>query len=166
VTSRANSLVAAIATLKSAGARIFVVANLPSSFPVNDATQQQLRSLYNQTLFSGLTSHAVAVIQADINSVRVAINNNPAQYGFTSTSTAAGNTACTAPSGVTTAWALLCSSNPNSPSTFASSAADMTHLFAGGPNPVCRIYGNANINPATSPRISRPLPAAGRAKVW
>jgi outer membrane lipase/esterase len=130
MTSRAISLATAIASLKSAGAKNFVVANQPASFPLNDATQRQLRATYNQSLFSSLASQGVTVIQADINSVRLAINSNPAQYGFTTVSNAAGNTACTPPPGVTTAWGLLCSSNAGAPSTFASPTADTTRLFA------------------------------------
>ena len=224
VTARANSLATAIAGIKSAGGRNFLVANLPASFPTNDATVRGLRATYNQVLFAGLANLGVSVVVADINAVRVAIAANPAQYGFTSTGTAAGSTACSVPSGVTTAWSLLCSSNPGAPSTFVAPNADTTHLFAddqhlatagqkivadalynallqaglgsaaqtgtvvefyepdldnffitadpveqafvdsgavgrwqrtgntfaaGGPNQVCRFYGNANINPAT-----------------
>jgi phospholipase/lecithinase/hemolysin len=129
-TSRATGLAIAIASLMSAGAKTFVVANLPAAFPLNNPTEQQLRAGYNQTLFSSLASQSVPVIGADINSVRLAINNNPAAYGFSSTSNTAGGTACTVPPGVTTAWSLLCSSNPSAPSTFSSPNADMTHLFA------------------------------------
>jgi len=224
VTSRATSLATAIASLKSAGARIIVVANLASSFPMNSVPDQQMKATYNQALFTSLTNQGVSYILADINSVRLAINSNPAQYGFVAVNTAPGNVACTIPSGVATAWALLCSSNPNSPSTLIAPNADLTHLFAddqhlatagqkivgdyiynlilqagfasaaqtgtvveyfnpdlnnffitadpveqvfvdsgavgrwqrtgntfaaGGPDPVCRFYGNANINPAT-----------------
>ncbi len=130
MTTRANSLATAIASLMSGGAKRFVVANLPASFPLNNPTQQQLKAAYNQALFSSLASQGVPVIQADIDSVRLAIQNNPGQYGFTSISNAAGSTACTAPSGITSVWGLLCSSSPNAPSTFASPNADMTSLFA------------------------------------
>jgi phospholipase/lecithinase/hemolysin len=130
ITSAANSLVTAIKSLQIAGAQHFIIPNLPFSFPTNDATTQAARKLYTDTLFSSLASQGVNVIQADYNSLRVAISNNPAQFGFTFTGTASGTVACTQPSGVTSAWALLCSSNPNSPSHFRSTNADLTSLFA------------------------------------
>jgi phospholipase/lecithinase/hemolysin/sRNA-binding regulator protein Hfq len=117
LTNSANRLATAIASLKSAGAKHFVVV-------------MQSWASYNQALFSSLASQGVSVIQADTNSVRIAMTNNPGQYGFTSVSNAAGHTACTVPSGITTAWALLCSSNPNAPSTFSSPNADTTNLYA------------------------------------
>lgn len=119
MTSRANSLATAIASLQSAGAKRFVV-----------AMQQQVTGAYSQALLASLASQGVSVIVADVNAKIVAILKNPAAYGFTSTSNAAGRTACTVPAGLTTAWGLLCSSTPNSPSTFASPNADLTNLYA------------------------------------
>ena len=130
VTSRASSLALAIASLKTAGARSIVVAGQPASFPLNDAAQRQLKAAANQALFTGLASQGVTVIQADIDSVRLSIYNNPAQYGFTTVSNAAGSTACVAPSGVTSAWGLLCSASPGAPAPFATPTADLTRLFA------------------------------------
>jgi phospholipase/lecithinase/hemolysin len=130
LTSRAGSLARAIASLASAGAKHILVANLPASFPLNNTAQQQLKAGYNTALFASLANQGVAVTMADINSVRLAIQGNPSAYGFTSTGNAIGQTACSVPAGITTAWGLLCSSNPNSPSTFVSSNADMTRLFA------------------------------------
>ncbi|CAN5446827.1 hypothetical protein BH11PSE11_BH11PSE11_30970 [soil metagenome] len=130
LTSRANSLATAVASLMTAGGTRFVVANLTSSFPSNNAGVRQLKDTYNQALFTGLGNQRVPVVVADINAVRVAIQNSPASYGFSSTSNVAGQTACTAPPGITSGWALLCSSNPGAPSTFTSSNADMTSLFA------------------------------------
>ena len=129
ITSSANSLATAIATLKLAGARTIVVASQPESFGLN-ALQRQLKAAHNLTLFSSLASQGVTVIKADINAIRLAISNNPTHYGFSSISTAIGSTACTVPAGITTAWGLLCSSNPNAPSTFATPDADMTRLFS------------------------------------
>ena len=126
----AGSLAMAVAGLASAGAKTIVVANQPASFPMNNAALQQLRAGYNEALFSGLAARNVPVIEADINSLRVSIQNNPGQYGFTSVSNEMGATACTTPAGVTTAWALLCSSSPGAPSTYASPSADTTSLFA------------------------------------
>jgi phospholipase/lecithinase/hemolysin len=130
VTAKAAALVTAMASLKAAGAKYFVVANLPASFPLNNATERQLRAAYNQALFAGLANQGIAVIQADIDSLRVAINANPGQYGFTSTSNAIGGTACTTPAGLNNSWALLCSANPGAPSTFVAPDAGLTHLFA------------------------------------
>jgi outer membrane lipase/esterase len=119
LTSRAISLATAIASLKSAGAQLFVV-----------ALQQQATGTYSQALLASLSNQGVPVIVADITTIMGAIYRNPASYGLTSVSNAAGHTACTPPPGITTAWALLCSSNPNAPSTFSTPNADMTNLFA------------------------------------
>lgn len=129
ITGSANSLATAIRRLKTAGARTIVVASQAESFGL-DALQRQLKASHNLALFASLANQGVTVIKADINAIRLAISNNPAQYGFTSTGTAIGSTACTVPSGITTAWGLLCSSNANAPATFSSPNADMTHLFA------------------------------------
>jgi outer membrane lipase/esterase len=128
VTDAANALAQAIASLKGAGATHLVVANLTSSF--GTTTVQQLDATYNQALFSALSGLGVVVIQADINAVRLQIRANPSQYGFTSINNLPGNTACTQPAGITSAWALLCSSAADAPSTFASPNADQTLLFA------------------------------------
>jgi hypothetical protein len=60
----------------------------------------------------------------------LAISANPANYGFTSIGTGAGQMGCTQPNGVTTARALLCSSDPNAPSTWVSATSPQTKLFA------------------------------------
>lgn len=130
MTQSATALAGAIASLKSAGGTQFVVANQAESFPMNDTAEQGLKIAYDQALFAALASQGVSIIEADINSIRLAIQENPAQYGLTSVSNAAGSTACVAPTGITTAWALLCSSSPGAPSGFASPEADTTSLFA------------------------------------
>jgi phospholipase/lecithinase/hemolysin len=130
VTQAAQELATAIASLNAAGARSIIVAGLDYSFPLNNANEQALRLLYTQTLWNQLTTLGVPFVKGDVNVVHVAANSNPAKYGFTSTSNTAGNTACTEPSGITTAWALLCSSNPNAPSTLVSPNAPQTYLFA------------------------------------
>jgi phospholipase/lecithinase/hemolysin len=122
----ANALAQAITSLKAAGATHIVVANLASSF--GTGTTPQLKAIYNQALFGALSGSGVSVTEADINSVRLQIAVNPSQYGFTSISNA--NTACAKPAGITSAWALLCSSSPSAPSTFVSPNADETLLFA------------------------------------
>jgi outer membrane lipase/esterase len=60
--------------------------------------------------------------------MRLAIAANPASFGFQFIDTT--NVACTKPAGVSTAWALLCSSNPAAPSHLVAPNADQTRLFA------------------------------------
>lgn len=86
--------------------------------------------LYSQTLWSSLAAQSVQFIPADWNAVRVAIAANPTAFGFISVSNAVGQTACSKPTNVTTAWALLCSSNPAAPSHFVTPNADQIYLFA------------------------------------
>ncbi len=130
LTTAATGLATAIARLKNAGAQTIVVAkNQPSSTTGTNVIVQYAVN-FSETLFSTLTNQGVNYITADVYSVMLSIFSKPASYGFTSTSTLAGHTACTAPPGVTTAWGLLCSSNPNSPSTFSSANADQTNLYA------------------------------------
>jgi outer membrane lipase/esterase len=128
VTDAASTLAHAVASLAHAGATHLVVANLTESF--GSTPVQQLDATYDQALFSALSGLGVNVIKADINAVRLQIRANPAQYGFTSISNSAGSTACTQPAGITSAWALLCSSAASAPSTFAAPNADQTLLFA------------------------------------
>jgi outer membrane lipase/esterase len=132
VVSAANSLTAAVANLQASGARYIVVPNTPSSFPMGggagNAETRQLRSLYNQTLWSGLSAAGVNFIPADYNAMRLAIASRPASFGFEFIDTA--HPSCTQPAGITTAWALLCSSNPAAPSHFVTPNADQTRLFS------------------------------------
>jgi outer membrane lipase/esterase len=126
----ASNLSSAIASLRNAGGRFFIVPDLPYSFPLNDPTTQQARLLYSQALWSDLAASGVNFIPADYNAVRLAIQANPSSFGFVSISNAAGSTACTKPAGITTAWALLCSSSPSAPSQLVAPNADQTYLFA------------------------------------
>jgi outer membrane lipase/esterase len=132
IVSAANSLAGAVANLQVAGARYIVVPDLPSSFPTGggggNATTRQDRLLYNQTLWSGLAADGVNFIPADYNAMRLAIASNPALFGFQFIDTV--NVACSQPAGVTSAWALLCSSNPAAPSHLVAPNADQTRLFA------------------------------------
>jgi outer membrane lipase/esterase len=129
----ANSLAGAIANLQAAGARYIIVPDLPFSFPTGggagNAETRQARLDYSQALWSGLAAAGVNFIPADINAVRVAIAANPSSFGFQFVGNGAGQVACTNP-GVSSAWALLCSSNPGAPSTFVTPDADQTRLFA------------------------------------
>jgi outer membrane lipase/esterase len=132
IVNQANLLVASIAQLKAAGARYILVPDLPFSFPggAGNADTRADRLLYSATLWSGLAAAGVNFIPADFNSVRLAISANPSAFGFEFVDTALGHTACIKPATVDSAWALLCSSNPGAPSTFASPTADQTRLFA------------------------------------
>jgi phospholipase/lecithinase/hemolysin len=126
----ANDLATAIASLQTAGATKILVATLASSFPGNDPGKQALKAGYNQALLTALASKGVTFLHADINAPRLAFSANPGKFGFTAVNTSPGNMACTQPAGITTAWALLCSSDPAAPSTLVSAGADHTKLFA------------------------------------
>jgi outer membrane lipase/esterase len=135
--SAANSLASSIASLQAAGARYIIVPDLPYSFPTGSTgtnpEERQLRLLYDQTLWSSLSASGVQFIPADLNAFRLAVASNPAEFGFISISNAVGHTACTEPAmstGITTAWALVCSSNPGAPSQLVSPNAEQTYLFA------------------------------------
>ena len=128
MTQAANDLANAISTLKTAGATSIIVTGLEYDF--GNSADKALKLLYTNTLWSQLTTLGVPFFKGDIDKVRKAISANPANYGFTSISNTAGNVACTQPSGVTTAWALLCSSDPAAPSTLTSPMAPQTDLFA------------------------------------
>lgn len=130
----ANGLAAAVGRLQAAGARYFIVPDEPYSFPVGSgaaaARTRQFQLLMSQDTWSALSAAGVSFIPADINAVRLAIAADRTAFGFEFIDTALGHTACTRPAGVTTAWALLCSSAPGAPSTFATPNADQTRLFA------------------------------------
>jgi outer membrane lipase/esterase len=130
--SAANSLASSIASLQAAGARYIIVPDLPYSFPTGaaNANERQLRLLYVQTLWSSLSADGVQFIPADLNAFRLAVASNPTEFGFISISNAVGHTACTDPTGVTTAWALLCSANSGAPSHLVAPNAEQTYLFA------------------------------------
>ena len=114
-----------VRTLAAAGARYIVVPNRAESF--GNANVQALRSVYNGALWSGLAAAGVNFVPADLNAVRLAIEANPASFGFLFSDNS--DPACSRPIGFGDGWALLCSSNPASVSRFAP-GADQTHLFA------------------------------------
>jgi outer membrane lipase/esterase len=130
----AQSLANSVASLQAAGARYIVVPNLPFSFPTGNgaanATTRADRLLYSQSLWNSLAANGVNFVPADYNAMRLAIASNPAMFGFQFIGTGSGQTACTQPAGITSAWALLCSSNPSAPSHLAAPNADQTRLFA------------------------------------
>lgn len=128
----AGSLAAAVAQLQAAGAQYIVVRGQPYDFPTGggagNATTRADRLLYTQTLWWDLAARGVNFIPSDYNAVRLAIQANPASFGFQYIDTT--NTACTQPVGVGSAWALLCSSDPSAPSHLVTPDADQTRLFA------------------------------------
>ena len=139
LTGAADSLAAAIANLQERGARHIIVTNLPESF--GTAEQRTLRHLYNTELMSELTALGVRFASADVDGVRAQIVADPAAFGITHTTNAAGDRACTNPSaalGITSAFAYLCS--PISPvsqpisASFAEQAlfSDNEHWASGG----------------------------------
>jgi phospholipase/lecithinase/hemolysin len=128
MTTAADQLATAVQSLFTAGAKQIIVTDLEYSFPKSDATLMSLKLVYTQELFSKLTALGVPVLEGDVNALRETIVANPAIFGFSNVNDSLF--ACTQPTGVTTAWALLCSSNPSSPSTFVSSTAPQTDLFA------------------------------------
>ena len=132
--AQAQTLAASVAQLQAAGARYLIVPDQAFSFPLGGGAlgvaQRADKLLYSQTLWSSLAAAGVNFIPADFNSVRLAIAANPSEFGFQFVDTATGHTACTQPAGITSAWALLCSSNPGAPSTLAAPNADQTRLFA------------------------------------
>jgi phospholipase/lecithinase/hemolysin len=126
VMEAAEDLGGDILILKNAGAQHIIVAGLEYNF--GDANRKALKLLYTQTLFQNLTQLGIPYYPADTDKVRSAISANPANYGFTSISTA--TVACTQPAGVTSAWALLCSEKADGgPSSFTP-PAQLTDLFA------------------------------------
>ncbi len=130
----ATGLASEIAVLHNAGAQTIVVPGLSYSFPVNDPAQQAAELAYSHALWSGLAAQGVNFIPGDFNAVRLAIAADPARFGFQFIHSDAASAACTQPviGGVTitTAYALLCSSNPTAPSHLVSPDAEQTHLFA------------------------------------
>ena len=129
VVQAANDLATAITSLKTAGAKTIIVSNLNYSFG-SDMAKRALRLTYSQTLWGLLTMNGVNFIHADHNAFLLTIQANLSHFGFLALSTAAGNMACTQPSGIISAWALLCSSDPAAPSTYITPTADLTYYCA------------------------------------
>jgi outer membrane lipase/esterase len=126
----AASLANEVAVLHQAGAQTIIVPGLSYSFPLGNPAQQAAELAYTHALWSDLSAQGVNFIPADFNAVRLAIAANPAEFGFQFINSNPASTACTQPAGITTAWALLCSSNPAAPSHLVSADAEFTHLFA------------------------------------
>jgi outer membrane lipase/esterase len=132
----ANDLTNAITKLHAGGAQTIIVPDQPFSFAGNPA-RQAAQLAYSQTLWSGLAARGVNFIPADFNGLRLAIAANPSAFGFQFILPT--QAACTMPviEGVliTSAYSLLCVSNPHpanpiSQSHLKSADAAETHLFA------------------------------------
>jgi outer membrane lipase/esterase len=135
----ADGLTNAIAKLQAAGARTIIVPGLNYSFPIANPAEQAAELAYTKALWSGLAERGVNFIPGDFNAVRVAIAANPSAFGFRFIGSSAAQAACTQPTVggvlITTAYALLCVSNPNPANPGAQSHlktadAAQTHLFA------------------------------------
>lgn len=122
VIGAANDLISGIARLRAAGARVFIVPNQPQS-QGND-NQRALRTLYNNTLWSGLAAAGINFIPADFDAVLSTVRGNLPAFGFTGT-----GFACTPPNNISSGWALLCSPT-STVSPFATPDAAQTRLFA------------------------------------
>jgi phospholipase/lecithinase/hemolysin len=134
VMEAAEDLNGDILILRNAGAQHIIVTGLAYDYPTGNSAdavnKRALKLLYTQTLFQNLTQIGVTYYQADIDKVRLAISANPSNYGFTNIGTGVGQMGCTQPNGISTAWALLCSSDASAPSTLVSPTSPSTDLFA------------------------------------
>jgi hypothetical protein len=110
---------------------------------------------------------SLGVFQADVDTLYSKIVSNPVFFGFNTVSDL--NPACTEPSGITTAWALLCSSTPGAPSTYVSANAQ-TNLWADDEHFATegqKLFGGFFYNlvaPTVSPLLSAVLPASRSAQ--
>jgi phospholipase/lecithinase/hemolysin len=146
----AQQLTTAIGQLSTAGAKHIIVAGLAYDYPTGsgNANERALKLAYTNELWGDLTTANVPFLKGDQDSVRLRISANPSNYGFTNVGTGAGQMACTQPTGVTTAWALLCSSNLSAPSTWTAPAqltdlfADDQHLATAGQRLMARFFRN------------------------
>jgi len=136
ITEQASALAEMIAKLHDHGAKQIIVADLPASF--GTAPEMAARELYNKTLVQALMQLNVAFALGDVNRVRKDIVANPTAFRMQFTDNLAGHTACPMPSSglnITTAWALLCSSNSpvSVPTSFAQNTlfADDQHWASG-----------------------------------
>ena len=126
LSTAASGLAGAVRQLSAAGAQYIIVRGLNYQFG-NAATQAD-RLIFTQALWSDLQAAGINFIPSDANAMRRAVGDFPATFGFQFVDT--GHPACTQPAGVTTAWALLCSTAPGAPSTLVVPGADQTRLFA------------------------------------
>jgi outer membrane lipase/esterase len=137
IKDQAAKLADAINKLQRRGARFIIIVNLPESF--GTAAEKAGRQLYNESLKSDLDALHVEYAWGDMNALRRRIVANPASFNMLYTTNLAGQIACPQPNpvlGITTAWALLCStaSPVTQPTAFADQAlfADDEHWASGG----------------------------------
>jgi len=129
VTKAAKQLAAKIETLQSLGAAHIIVANQPKDFGPGTDNTKPYRLLYNTTLQNKLHHAHVKYAWGDVNGVRLQIVNDPADFGITNVNNA--TPACTKPdssTGITTAWAFVCSAS--SPVSTPTAQNVATTLFA------------------------------------
>ncbi|MGO8954064.1 MAG: autotransporter outer membrane beta-barrel domain-containing protein [Rhodomicrobium sp.] len=146
--SQASQLTSEIAALQDAGAKYIIVHDNYGADA--NGTIGSLSYYYNQQLFSDLTAAGVRYIPADVEWMRVYVQQNPTQFGFTAATVNPGvagapgalstGSACvwqtpsTSPaSKVNSGWSQWCV-NSTTPSTsyayLASSNAQQTYFFA------------------------------------
>jgi outer membrane lipase/esterase len=133
-TSSAQSLLAAILTLKNAGAQYFFSNDESGGgFGGNNA---QLAQVYYHTLWSGLAASGVNFVPGDMAWVVKVVTANASLFGFQFTGKTNGNTACNNPNPalIPNSWALYCTpalmNGPNAGQIYL--WADDEHLSAGG----------------------------------
>jgi outer membrane lipase/esterase len=131
VQNAADSLAHTIQALQDHDARYIIVANLPQSFG-STLDEMNCRAAYNTALFSKLSALAVSYALGDVDGVRFKIEHNMGSFGISHLGNT--NTACSMPTNITSAWALLCS--PTSPASTPSNAdvsefADNEHWATG-----------------------------------
>lgn len=129
VVAAASAQVAAVGTLKAAGARFILVPTMPdvgttpfgaSLGPANAAGVTALVGAYNQVLFGGLAAARIQVIPLDTFTLLHEVAADPARYGFANvTAPACGATP-----------ALLCTA-----ADFVVPGADRSFLFADDVHP-------------------------------
>ncbi len=133
----ADNLVSSVTNLSAAGARYIIVPNVNYSQALGfGAVGSQQSFDYLQRVWNGLAANGVKFIPADRNAIQVAIEANPALFGFTNitrpTSVSAFTGACPRPVGVTGAWSLLCTPANVAPNANQLLYADNEHFTAAG----------------------------------
>lgn len=141
ITDAANTLAARISDLQTNGAKYIIVANLAQSFGPDQATKDA-RAQYNTALKAKLDALHVKYAWGDVDAVRTMIKNSPSTFGLSFISNVPTQVVCTVPAastGITTDWALVCStsstaSTPTNQNINPDQAlfADDNHFATGG----------------------------------
>jgi hypothetical protein len=96
--------------------------------------------------------------------MRLAISPDPASYGFTSIGTS--TVACMQPTGVFSAWGLMCSSDPAAPSVWTRRASSRiclpTHLATALVNPWTATHDFGGLGKSAIPRCD----GEGNVAIW